>query len=284
METFPPPTPVEAQVVPRSKRRNPLLFAAAAAALVVIAAVVLTRGGGGTTYALSSVGDTAAEAKAVQYEMTVDVAGKTVPVSTTLDLHSRLATMTMDMSVIGPGASKGEILMDTKNLVMYLPTSMFAGVSGFPKIDATYLKMDLKALAARVGAAGALDLPAPENPLDAADLFAESKVVTEVGDETIDGETLRHYQVVVDTQAIIAKSPQVKKLLDASGQPLPDTLTYDVWVTKGNEMRRMKVDVPIPIGPVSVDVTLHALDHAAPIELPPASETKDVGELLGAGR
>ena len=83
-----------------------------------------------------------------------------------------------------------------------------------------------------------------------------------VGEEDIDGETTDHYVFTVDAAAA-AK---------AQGQPMtpgmPEELSYDVWLTQDDLMRR----VTFELGPVAATVDATEWGEPVEVEAPPASD------------
>jgi hypothetical protein len=60
---------------------------------------------------------------------------------------------------------------------------------------------------------------------------------------------------------------------------LPDEITYDLYVTEDNELRRIAYDIDLGVAKVTVDVTQHLLDTAPGIAVPPDDEVVDISEL-----
>ena len=237
-------------------------------------------------FALERVADTAKQTKAVQVAMSVDVGGQHLPIEATIDNEKQLMAMTMDMSLMVPGANKAEIIFDVGAKTMYMATAVLpAGErSGIPA-GVDYLKMDLAELAKVSGENAALDqVFAQTNPLDVAPLFAQASDTTVVGDEEIDGEAVRHYVVKVATADVIAKNPQMKQAMEGAGQMMPEELTYDVWVTADNQLRRLTTTMDIAGQPMTMEMTAHALDQAPNIKVPDEAQTVDIMKLMDASQ
>jgi hypothetical protein len=88
------------------------------------------------------------------------------------------------------------------------------------------------------------------------DAFREGlEDVEYVGEEEIDGDTTHHYVFTVDAA----------KAAEAQGQPMPpggpEQLTYDVWLTEDDLMRRVSFE----LGPVKA--VIDATDWGEPVEV-----------------
>lgn len=107
------------------------------------------------------------------------------------------------------------------------------------------------------------------DPVSAFGQFADGvdKVVY-VGEEEVDGETLDHYELTVDTTKMDALN-QVK------GADVPDSLTYDMWLDDQNRMHQVETDI---MGAKST-TTLSDFGKDVTIETPAAS---DITKLPGS--
>ncbi len=85
--------------------------------------------------------------------------------------------------------------------------------------------------------------------------------MVEVGNETIDGVDTVHYEVTVDVADAIAASPQAGSKLGEVGVDLPDTVTYDVWVTSDNQLRRASFDVTVADQTVAMVLDMRPSDQ-----------------------
>lgn len=95
------------------------------------------------------------------------------------------------------------------------------------------------------------------------DAFREGlKDVKYVGEEEIDGESTDHYLFTVDAA----------KAAEAQGQPMapgmPEELTYDVWLTDDDLMRR----VAFELGPVAATVNATEWGEPVDVEAPAKSD------------
>ena len=138
--------------------------------------------------------------------------------------------------------------------VMYLKTPMFGD---------KFVKMDLSDPANPLGErfGRAFDL---RRVLDSFRSGLTS--VTLVGEEQVDGESLRHYQVTMDPSA--AASAADPSASATAG--MPESVTYDLWFDDDGFFRRMEAD----LGPEGGEVTAVLSDWGedVSIEAPPARE------------
>ena len=77
------------------------------------------------------------------------------------------------------------------------------------------------------------------------------KSVTYVGTAKIDGQTVEHYKLVADSAQLGASlrglAAQVPSLANVT------TVTEQIYVSKSNELRRVTITLPAPIGTMQVD-------------------------------
>ncbi|MGZ8744414.1 MAG: LppX_LprAFG lipoprotein [Nocardioides sp.] len=110
------------------------------------------------------------------------------------------------------------------------------------------------------------DLGDQMDPLAAFQEFEPAlKTVTFVGDEEVDGEELRHFDVVMDT----AKLESLKDLPAEAG--LPDEVGYDLWFDDEMRIRQMEMVMDMAT-PVSVEAKLFDWDEPVEIVAPPEDE------------
>jgi hypothetical protein len=115
--------------------------------------------------------------------------------------------------------------------------------------------------------------------------------VTEVGDDEIDGEPVRHYEVTIDVGDRLSELGQIGEILRQFG--LDDALeegrvgdslgkiTYDVWVTEDNQPRRLAFVVGPGDRQVSMVVDVVALDDDVEIVVPGEDEVFELPGLFG---
>lgn len=119
------------------------------------------------------------------------------------------------------------------------------------------------------------------NPLTITDLLGRLDPV-DLGEEEIEGETLRHFQVIADAQLIAESTGATEKTF---GHQIDDSaaVRYDVWVSADNEVRRISFETADPEtddrGAITIDVATS--DKAVAIDLPSPDEIFDIDEMFG---
>jgi hypothetical protein len=293
----PPELPQLDEAAHGRRRGGARLLVAALAAVAVIAvgigaivAIGSSRDGGVTLpavepFSLAAAAQNTVDARSVEFDLTVTAGDTgTVAVSGSIDNETKLVVVSTDMSgllglgdAIPIGDGSFELLYDAAGGVIYLDAAAFGGL--LPG-DSAWVSADLGALAEMSGTP--LDDMQRElfvDPTDAARLLLDSDNAVEVGNETIDGVDTVHYQVTVDVAAAIAASPQAGAELGAADVALPDTVTYDVWVTSDNGLRRVSFDLAAAGQSVSMVLDIHASDQPLDVEVP--TDAFDITAWLG---
>lgn len=143
-------------------------------------------------------------------------------VSATADIHYAGDATEMDMKMSMGSRSQHVIIVDG---AMYMQQP---GGTKFLKIDASDPAMG--------GLMDQMKSMGPESSVKA--MEAGLQKVEDKGEETVDGEKLRHYVVTVDT----AKSAEGLGSLGSEAGKLPKELAYDMWVDGDNLMRRVELE------------------------------------------
>jgi hypothetical protein len=170
-------------------------------------------------------------------------------------------------------------LVDGSNGVVYFDAS---ALGGFIPDRAGWVSIDLGALAEQSGQA--LDDLQDEFALDPSDIarsLLDTEDATEVGIDTIDGVEVRHYEVSVDVAEALAALPQAELDSGTGDIELPDTISYDVWVTADNQLRRVSFGTEIAGQPIGMQLDMTTTDEPLGIELPADGEVFDLTGLLG---
>ena len=280
--TAPPFTSVVITEPPRKSRVG--LLVAAAVVVVVVAAVgvgafLMLRGGDEpVTFSLQAAADRTAAAPGRTSVIETVALGQTLAVDSTLDDESGLAKVSMDLSKIIGTDTPMVAIVDPENKTMYMSADAF-GAALADVTDKAWVKVDQQALDDagqdssmfdQLGAAGKIDVEA---------VIAHADTITDLGATTFDGEDVRHYEVI----AKIADVPGLKDLLqnqiEGLDAVLPDELIYDMYVTKDNEIRRVVYEMDLTTSKVTVDTTMHLLDTAPGITIPPDDDVIDARDL-----
>ena len=276
----------------------------AALVIVVVAVVMLAVGAfvaigspgdeGATLpepFSLAAAAQNTIDARSVEFDFTVSAGDLgDVTVAGAVDNETKLVSVSADLSAllsldtampIGDGAV--ELLFDPATDVVYLSADALGGL--LPG-DSAWVSADLGVLAEKTGTP--IDEMQNElfvDPAEWARVLLDSDNVVEVGNETIDGVDTVHYEVTVDVAAALASSPQVEsKLGDIDidievGVDVPDTVTYDVWVTSDNQLRRASFDVTIADQAVAMVLDTRPSDQPLDAQVP--TDSFDITGLLG---
>lgn len=273
------------------RRRGPLLVIAVAAIVALgiggFVAVAGSGGNGGVSlpevqpFSLAAAAQDTITSRSVAFDLTVTTADRgNVSVSGAVDTETKVMTATTDLSgLLGLGDanllgdSKIDVLYDSANTTAYLDAGALA-----PMLPAgtTWISANLSSFEDQAG--GSVD-DMLVDPSAVARALLDSDNVVEVGQDTIDGVDTVHYQVTVDVAAALAASPQAGSKLTDSGVDLPDTVTYDVWVTADNQLRRASFDVTVAGQNVSMVLNLKPSDQPLDVQVP--TDAFDITGLLG---
>ena len=184
-------------------------------------------------------------------EMVMDAQGQTITMSgdTKMDAKKPAMQLSMDM---GSAMKLDMILLDK---VLYL--------QGIPGVgDGKWAKMAVTGEMAKEF----------EKSLEQADpsKMAETyeDAITDVkfvGPDTVDGESLQHYEVTMDTKALGDTLPD-----GAAG--LPDTLTYDMWLDGQDRIRQ----VVYSVSDIKAEMKMSKYGEPVDIKAPPAADVVEV--------
>ncbi|MBU2073798.1 MAG: LppX_LprAFG lipoprotein [Actinobacteria bacterium] len=192
--------------------------------------------------------------------MSMTAGGQDIEVTGQADYSSDPVSMRMEMTGMGGTGDMEIIVVDN---AMYMKLAVMSD---------KFLKLDLDDPDNPVGGSftGQLD------PRAQAEVIEQGlQTATYVGQEEVDGETLDHYTAVVDSQAMLE---QLEGAGDVAGQ-LPETVTYELWLTEDGLYRQMEIDM----GAVAGEMLMRFEDWGTDvdIEAPPASQVTDMGDMAG---
>ncbi len=275
---------VEVQQPPKRKRTGLWVGIAAVVALIAGGGAFLALrkddGDKRPTFSLAEATTNAEATTAYSFHMTSSALGADLAADGSIDTATNLMSIEMDMGDAGLG--KFLAIMDLENKVMYMSSEPFKEL--LPDLDAAFIKFDLAELAEETGGGSVFDELPVEQPLSVAPLFDKGDV-TDLGLDDVNGEPVHHYQVVLDTADLIDVQPQVEKTFEDAGLDLPETITYDVYVTEDNQLRRMHVELPVGDDLAITDMIITPLaDDAEPVTIPTGDDVidfKDIEELAG---
>ncbi len=192
--------------------------------------------------------------------MSMTAGGQDIDVTGQADYTSDPVSMRMEMSGMGGTGDMEIIVVDN---AMYMKLAVMSD---------KFLKLDLDDPDNPVGGSftGQLD------PRAQAEVMEQGlQTATYVGQEEVEGETLDHYTAVVDSTAMLE---QMEGAADVAGQ-LPETITYELWLTDEGLFRQMEIDM----GAVAGEMRMRFVDWGTDvdIEAPPASEVTDMSDMAG---
>ena len=283
-------------------RRRPVALVIAVVAMMALgvgAFVALAGSGSGDgadvaePYSLIAAAESTINARTVEFDLTVSASDLAeITVSGAVDNDSQLVSVTTDLSsllALGDtplpfGGGDMTVLVDASTGVLYLDAS---ALGGFLPDSAGWVSIDLGTLAEQSGQAlDDLQNQFAIDPSDIARSLLDTENATEIGVETIDGVEVKHYEVSVDIAAALAAVPQAEldEALggaDLPGIELPDTITYDVWVTADNQLRRVSFGTEIAGQTIGMQLDMTTSDQPLGVELPADSEVFDLTGLLG---
>jgi hypothetical protein len=205
---------------------------------------------------------TAAQAMTTaRFTMTMDLSGQTVEANGAIDLTGDQTAMQLSMDLTGMGTPTDLRIVEG---VLYVqdPTSS----------SGRYLKMDLSDPNGPLAGMGdALDGYDPQSMIGkmSPDSFRK---VTDLGPESVGGQQLEHYRVVLDTGAAGSMLQNLP-----SSASMPKTMVYDVWLDSHDRMARFKLlmkrvaQVTATYSDYGADLHIMAPDASKVIEAPSAT-------------
>ena len=278
-------------------------------ALLALALAVATAAGCGGDNGRENGGGTAApdeaiaraatrtsDARSYRASFEVEYAGFTrEPVSLTgrgvFDGRADRGRMTLDMSEIGRASDQnlGKAVLLFDGLVFYLDFPALRKQS--PDLE-RWLRLDLEELGGEAGTKlGQLAELYQSDPARALEyLRGAGDDVKEVGEEELRGETTTHYRMTVDLDKVAKQSPHqrgmIERMIELSGRKEVPT---DVWVDRNGRVRKIELayeNVRFPSrqkGDITLTTELYDFGVEADVDLPPAAEVTDLGDLLTRG-
>lgn len=187
-----------------------------------------------------------------------------------LDYTSEPPEMAMTMAIPMMGDTKAEMrLVDG---VFYMSMGQLSQ-GKFWKIDPDDPNSPLGDLGSM------LDQMDPKSSLEKMESSIDT--VTYTGEEDVDGRTLDHYELTVDSAKIAQEMGS--DLPGGAKADLPDSLTYDLWLDEEDRISKMTMDIPVAGTESSVDMTVSDWGEDVSIEAPPADEVTDMPDLGSLG-
>jgi hypothetical protein len=264
--------------------------------LVAAALAVAGCGGGSASFDPAASAATTVDAKSAKLAFATSIAGggQTLHMtgSGTADFENREASMTFDVGDLLrgsglPASSNERWTIVTQRLVVYMHAPTLAQQLPGAK---EWLKLDVAELARShnvdLGQFRQLTQNDPTQML--AYLRATSGKIDEIGKEDVRGVETTHYRAKVDLDKVAEQAPpNLRRTFRASIQSLKrglgsDQIPVDVWIDEDNLVRRLQEHLPVA-GGGKIDFSVDFYDFGTPVDIsaPPASETLDLGKVLG---
>jgi hypothetical protein len=253
----------------------------------------------------------AADAKTARFEFTMSVPGPNGPMNLTAtgasDSSVPLMSLDMDMASIIPGTPPGgatvSTVFDGKAVYMRFPEELAAGLPGGKR----WARLDLAALSSEAG----IDVAALSAQFNSSDPLANIALltgvagdVTEVGTEDVRGVSTRHLKMTVDlqkaTEQLASKisGPNAERLKAAVTQAATTVgvtqMPIEAWIDADGLPRRLSYEMDLSkakvpgaegaaaTGTAKVSMEFFDFGEDVKVAIPPADETIDLAELLGA--
>ncbi len=137
-----------------------------------------------------------------------------------------------------------------------------------------------------------IDLDEPGNPFGQMtgqmDMRAQIDVfdqglteATYEGEDDVDGESMDHYTLVADTEAMFAATEMDESLRELAMQQAPESIEYDIWIDEDGLFRKMAIAMGDSLGDVTIEHDDWGTD--VDIEAPPADQVSDsdLADLMG---
>jgi hypothetical protein len=159
-----------------------------------------------------------------KFTMSMDLGGQAVQAKGAVDMSGDQPAMELSMDLTGMGTPTDMRLVGGN---MYIQA---------PGSDGKYVKMDLSDPNGPLAGMGdALKNYDPQSMIGSmsADAF---KKVTDLGTETVAGQQVRHYRVLLDTQAATSMLKNMP-----STASMPKTMNYDLWLDSQDRIVRFRM-------------------------------------------
>jgi len=99
------------------------------------------------------------------------------------------------------------------------------------------------------------------------------------GQEDVNGRTLDHYELTIDTTDL-GKAMSLPH--EAMGD-VPDTISYDLWLDEEHRMAQVKMEIPAQGTTADIEMTVDGWGEDVDIEAPPADQVTDMPDLGSMG-
>lgn len=206
---------------------------------------------------LNTMKEAAKQITTAKFSMDMDMSGQTVSAQGALDMTGDKPAMQLTMDLSGMGTNTEMRLVDG---IMYIqdPTSN----------SGKFLKLDLSdPNSPMAGMGDALTNYDPQSMIDQMSPDAFQKV-TDLGQESVGGQSLEHYRIVLDT----AGATKMLGNLPSSAS-MPKQIGYDMWLDDQNRMAKFTMTMK-KVARVTATYSDYGADEH--ITAPPASQITEM--------
>ncbi|MFW6721059.1 DUF1396 domain-containing protein [Streptomyces sp. MAR4 CNY-716] len=195
--------------------------------------------------------------------------------------------MQMKMTVDGATADEsGEVEIRLVDDAMY----MNAGPEAAAGMDGkTWLKIGMSDGGAGGGENPLLELKqADDNPAEEAQMMNAAEDLERVGEEKVEGVRTTRYTGTVTLDDLRAdlkgKDAKTKKdrqeKIDEMAEQGFDEFTMDMWIDGEDHTKQFRMQAETKEGPLDTTMTFLSYNEPVTVEVPPASETADMGAMI----
>lgn len=193
--------------------------------------------------------------------MAVNMGGQSLDMDGAVDLSGEQPALDMNMTMPGMGAV--QMIMAEGRVFMSMP-----GVTD----EGKFLEVPPEQLGDLSQQLDEVDIT---STWDAWEEGAQQVIF--VGEEDVDGQDMRRYEVTVDTEAAMDAAGQTGEDAAQASAMIGEELTYDVWVDDDNLMRRVAFEMEGAVTEITADNWGEPQD----IQAPSAEEIQQGGPDMG---
>lgn len=197
------------------------------------------------------------EEKLSSYTMTMNMktGGEDLTMEGAVDVSGEDPALDLDMTV--PGAGKMQMRMVDGRLFMAMP-----GITP----EGKFMEIPPEQLGDTASALEQVDVTSQMDSWEQA-----ARKVVYVGEEDVDGTTMRHYSVTVDSAAAMDAAGVTGDDAAAASAAMGDDFVYEVWLDDDNLMRKLAFDMEGTVTEMFADNWGEPQD----IQAPPAEDIVD---------
>lgn len=231
---------------------------------------------GAVAYSFAAATSSAQASASVVFEMDIESPDGPMSATASFDRDSGRLAMDLDLTDLVQDDEIFEIgdsisfIIDEQSGAAYVSAGflgeMFGPVDGWVSISDDGFSLDDEAFT-----------DVFSNPLNIADVFGDVEPI-DLGEETIDGEVLRHFEVMLDSAALAELGEDSIVAPDISQAAMD--ITYDVWVDEASQIRRIVFDATSEGEVGTVDMWITFSGDPIDIALPTPDEVVSLEELF----